>query len=53
MWVYIKLWWLCNFLDYWSLEWELASSTASLEALEDDTEIICVMQQEHGWSLKM
>ena len=35
-----------------SLEWELASSTASLEALEDDTEIICVMQQEHGWSFK-
>ncbi len=35
-----------------SLAWELKSKTASLEILEDGTEILCVLQDAFGWEFK-
>lgn len=35
-----------------SLAWELKCKTASLEVLEDGTEILCVLQDEFGWEYK-
>jgi hypothetical protein len=35
-----------------SLAWELKSKTASLEILEDGTEILCVLQDTFGWEFK-
>ena len=35
-----------------SLAWELKSTTASLEILEDKTEILCVLQDSFGWEYK-
>ena len=35
-----------------SLAWELKCKTASLEVLEDGTEILCVLQDNFGWEFK-
>lgn len=35
-----------------SLAWELKCKSASLELLEDDTQILCVLQDSFGWEFK-
>ena len=35
-----------------SLAWELKCKSASLELLEDDTQILCVLQNSFGWEFK-
>jgi len=35
-----------------SIAWELKCKTASMEILEDDTEILCVLQNSFGWEFK-
>ena len=48
-----RLWWLCNRVARRSTNYELSSHKSSITSLQDDTILICCLQEDYGYKFIM